>query len=102
MPQDTQPGWLGKFIALMVSVVLLGVGLMFSLVLLAILAVVGVLILGYFWWKTRALREAMRDDARQHETGGRILDGEAVVIEEHLTIAHSPQPDNTSENARRP
>ena len=43
------------------AAVLLVVAFMFSLLVFAILATVGVLVWGYLWWKTRELRKQMRE-----------------------------------------
>lgn len=73
-----QPGPLGKLFALVAGAVLLLVGFMFSVVLLAIVAVAGLAAWAYFWWKTRKLRQAMRDNP----PGGQVIDGEVVVVDE--------------------
>lgn len=52
--------------ALFASVFLLILGFMFSLVILAVIALLGLCALGYVWWKTRKLRQATRtQDADQ-------------------------------------
>lgn len=58
---------------------LLILGFMFSVVLLAVVAVLGLLAWGYLWWKTRKVRQAM---AASPPEEGQIFDGEAVVVEE--------------------
>lgn len=57
---------------------LLILGFMFSVVLLAVVAVLGLLAWGYLWWKTRKVRQAMASPPEE----GQIFDGEAVVVEE--------------------
>jgi hypothetical protein len=44
---------------------------------LAVVVAVGLVVWGYFWWKTRALRQAMRE----RPPGGHVVEGEAVVVE---------------------
>jgi len=46
---------------------------MFSIVLLAIAAVLALVLILYFWWKTRHLRKRFRETADE----GRVLDGES-------------------------
>lgn len=81
------PGVLGKALAFLAGAILLALGLMFSLVLVAFIAIAGLVAWGYFWWKTRALRKAMREQASgQTENGsGQVFEGEAVVVEEFGT-----------------
>lgn len=78
------PGVLGKAVALVAGAILLVVGFMFSLILVAFIAIAGLTAWGYFWWKTRALRKAMRErtPAREPAGSGQVIDGEAVVVEE--------------------
>lgn len=71
-------GPLGKLLALLVSIVVLIAGVMFSMLMLAVIAVAGLAAWGYFRWKTRKLRGAMRDQP----PGGRVIDGEAMVVED--------------------
>jgi len=65
---------LGNVLAFAASVILLVVGVMFSLLILAIAAIVAMGILGYLWWKTRELRQRMRE----HPPGGRVIEGESI------------------------
>ncbi len=78
-----------RILAFVLSVGLLVVGFMFSLVALAVVAVLGVIIAGWFWWKTRALRQAAREQARHYRSeqadrhnaangSGVIIEGEVV------------------------
>jgi len=78
--QARPPGLLGKLLALVVGMVFLVAGLVFSIVIFAVIAGAGLAAWGYFWWKTRALRQAMRQQAaRAHEN---VIDGEAIVVDE--------------------
>ena len=56
-------GPLRKLAALIMTAALLGLVLMFSAVLLVIIAIVGAIAGIYLWWKTRELRKQMRDFA---------------------------------------
>ena len=60
------------------AAVLLVVAFMFSLLVFAILATVGVLVWGYLWWKTRELRKQMREQP----PGGRVIEDEAIRDDE--------------------
>jgi hypothetical protein len=70
------------------SVLLLLIGLAFSVVVLSFLAVLGLAAWGYFWWKTRAPRRTASVPAEE----GLVIEGEATVVEEHPTIAKSALP----------
>jgi hypothetical protein len=76
--QTQEPGLLRKLLAFVLAAVLLVVGFMFSVVLLAIVVGAGLVAWGYFWWKTRELHKAMREDP----PGRRVFDGEVVSVDE--------------------
>ncbi|MEX3936168.1 hypothetical protein AB4Y32_31020 [Paraburkholderia phymatum] len=60
-------GWFGRLLAVVLSAIVLVTAAMLSVVLLAVLFAVGTVGVGYFWWKTRALRRQARafsDDER--------------------------------------
>jgi membrane protein implicated in regulation of membrane protease activity len=67
-------GWFGRLLAVVVGSVFLVVAAMLSVVLLAVLFAVGVIVVGYLWWKTRALRK----QARAFGDDGRTIDVEVV------------------------
>lgn len=73
---------LGRIVAFILTGVLIVLALMFSLVALAVAAVGGLLFAGWFWWKTRALRKAMREAEATampgRPGGGDFIDGECV------------------------
>lgn len=72
---------LGRIIAFILTATLIVLALMFSLVALAVATVGGLIFAGWFWWKTRALRKAMRDAAPapgQAAGTGEFIDGECV------------------------
>ncbi|MCL2344347.1 MAG: hypothetical protein FWC58_00655 [Desulfobulbus sp.] len=70
---------LGKLLTLIFSAALLVLAVMFSLVALAVLAIGGALFAGWLWWKTRALRQTMREAAPTVSSGdARIIEGEFV------------------------
>ena len=70
---------LRKAFALLAGAILLILGFMASVVVFAIVAVLGLALWAYVWWKTRKLRQTMQAQA---PTGGQVIDGEAVVVEE--------------------
>lgn len=70
---------------------LLILGFMFSVVLLAIVAVLGLLAWGYLWWKTRKIRQTM---AASPPEEGQIFDGEAIIVEETREGAKIILPDD--------
>lgn len=83
-PRPAPTGLLGKLFATLLTAALLVLGFMFSVVVLAVVAVLGVLGLGYFWWKTRALRRAIREQQRQARQYGSddVIEGEATLVRE--------------------
>ena len=75
---------LQKALGLLLGLATLALGVMFSVILIPLLALLAVIGGGYFLWKTRALRKAMADIRMQHDDG--IIEGEAVVVREHLDV----------------
>lgn len=88
---------LGKAVALVSGAILLVLALMFSLVLVAVVAVVGLAVGAWFFWKTRHLRKAMREAGamRSPPADGNVIEGEAVVVEEYRVSETSILPDDT-------
>jgi len=72
--QARASGFLGKVLTFATGAVLLVVGLMFSLLVLAVAATAAMLVLGYLWWKTREARRQIREQP----PAGRIIDGEVI------------------------
>ena len=77
---------LRNILALVTGTIVLILGFVFSLIFIAIFVALGVLAGGFFWWKTRKLRKAMRDEA----PGGRVIEGEVVVVD--AAPPGTPQP----------
>ena len=90
-------GPLGRALAVIGGVLVLAVSLMFGLVVFAVLAVVVLCLWGYVWWKTRALREAMRESIEAQQRAaeamgaagadappadGAVIEGEAVRVQD--------------------
>lgn len=76
------PGLLGKIFAFILGAGFLVLAFMFSLVALAVLAVGGLMVWGWLWWKTRAIRQQMKDmqanQQRQAPVDGHIIEGEVI------------------------
>lgn len=96
-PSGSNP--IATFLTVVGGAILLVAGFMFSLVVLAIGAIVALVVLGVMWWKTRALRRHLREQMTQmqqeHEQGftrdagpgdGVIIEGE--VIREDPRLPH--------------
>lgn len=90
------PGVLGKAVALVAGAILLLLGFMFSLILVAFIAIAGLAAWSYFWWKTRGVRRAMREQApvRGNDGRGQVIEGEAVVVEEFRAEQRLVLPDD--------
>jgi hypothetical protein len=79
-------GPLRKLGALIVTVAMVGVVLMFSAVLFAIIIVAGTIAWAYLWWKTRELRKQMRNfpprEVRREEkmSNGEVFEGEVIRV----------------------
>lgn len=106
-PRGRQPkGILEQLLTWLVWGLLLGAALMFSLVFFAVVVVAGLILWLYFWWKTRALREQIRQQMQAQaedlerarvyaeqmanpQAAGDIIEGEAVrVPEERDRLPH--------------
>ena len=77
------------FAALM-GVLLLALGFMFSVIVFAVIGVLGLILWGYLQWKTSKLRRAMREQAAA--SNGHVIDGEAVVVEEYSVTTKNVLP----------
>lgn len=86
-------GFLQKIVATLLAIALLTLGVMFSLVLLSVLAVAGLIAWGYLFWKTRALRKAMKEAAvQQPASDGQVIEGEAIVVREYRRVDQKTLP----------
>ena len=85
-----------KVIAMLGGVVLLILGFMFSMVLISFIVLIGFTAWAYFWWKTRDLRKAMKAQRASQpmqnssETGGDIIEGEVIVVEDYVANGRPP------------
>lgn len=105
-----QPGLVGKALTLLITIALLVLGFMFSVLLVAFAAGVALLAWGYLWWKTRALRRHLREQAadgmgrQEAPAGGSVFEGEAVRVDganAERTPEASP-PDQPEQSDRAP
>lgn len=71
-------GLLGKMLAFVLSATLLVLGFMFSLVALAVIAVGGLALGGWLWWKTRRLRQQLRQASATTADDGYVIEGEVI------------------------
>lgn len=75
-------GLIGRILASIAGAAVLVLSLLFSVVVFSVLLVVGLVVVGYLWWRTRELRRRMREVAEQQAavrpTGGRVIDGEVI------------------------
>ncbi len=86
-------GFFGRLFAMLGGVVLLVLGLMFSAVVIVVAVAIGLLVWGWIWWKTRALRRQMDEQMQMHQraggamhsppgdgapASGRVIEGEVI------------------------
>lgn len=68
------PGLFGRLLTAVASAAVLVVAFMFSLVIFAAIAAIALAGGIYLWWKTRALRQQLRE----RPPGGRVIEGEVI------------------------
>lgn len=73
-----------KIIATLLALSTFVLLVMFSVVMIPVIAVTGLIGFAYFYWKTRALRKAMAQATQEHGA----IDGESVVIRDEQPIKH--------------
>lgn len=72
----------GKIAKLLVSIVLVGLGLMFSALLLVVIITVGAMIWSYLWWKSRDLRKQIHQySSAQYSSSNVVIEGEVIRYE---------------------
>ena len=76
--QPNNPSPIQKVVATLLGITMLTLVVTFSVVIIPVLVVAGLIGFGYFYWKTRALRKAMSQVIRENN----VIEGEAVVIRE--------------------
>lgn len=88
LTSEKPPSLLRKVAALVVTATLIGLVLMFSVVLFAIIVVVGMIAWAYLWWKTRELRKQMRDfvpppgTEQEQKVDEEVFEGEVIRVVE--------------------
>ena len=75
---------LQKVLAILLGITMLALVVLFSVVMIPVVVVTGLLGFAYFYWKTRALRKAMAEAAQDNG----VIEGEAVVVREQQEIKH--------------
>lgn len=78
---------LGKVLAYTAGAVILVAAFVFSLVLVAVVAAAGLLLVGYLWWKTRRLRRHLRENP----PGGHVIEGEVIRDAGNLPTHEHPR-----------
>jgi predicted lipid-binding transport protein (Tim44 family) len=89
--QAGRPSLVGRIVGGIIGIILLAGALVVSVFLFAALAVVGVVLWGFLWWKTRAVRKQMREHLERMQeqmnrqgasspaaAGGDVIEGEFV------------------------
>ena len=89
-PAGRQPQTLlARVLAVVVGLLALAAAFMFSIVIFAVVAVAGLALWLYFLWKTRALRQQIRERMRAQEAApktaepdpsGEVIEGESVRV----------------------
>lgn len=67
-------GLFGRIVAGIAAAGLVIAAFVFSLIVFAIIAAAGLVLGGWLWWRTRALRRQMRE----HPPGGNVVEGEVI------------------------
>ena len=80
---------LERIVGVLLGLVALGATLFFSAVVFIILAIAGLAVWGYFWWKTRALRKQIREQMQAQSVEppdlepmekGEVIEGEVIRV----------------------
>ena len=88
---QSPPTLLGKLVAFILGAAFLVLAFMFSLVALAVIAVAGLALWGWLWWKTRAVRKQMREQMHMSEpTPGAAAQRDGLIIEGEVVREETP------------
>jgi hypothetical protein len=79
---------LGKALAVAGAAVLVAGAFLVSLLLLVVLITVGLVAWGYIWWRTRELRDQMREQFAAMQARGPAPAAEVTIIEGEFTRTH--------------
>lgn len=74
-PAPAPQGLIGRVLGVAVGAVVLVAALLFSVVVFAVLLAAGVIVGGYLWWRTRALRRQLRAQMQAMEEQMRARQG---------------------------
>lgn len=91
-PQGRSPGIVRKLAAVIATAAMVGLVLMFSAVLFAIIVILGAIAWAYLWWKTRELRKRMRDfpprevQREEQVSDGNVFEGEVIRVVEPRNV----------------
>jgi amino acid permease len=88
---------LARALAVVLGLLALAAAFMFSIVIFAVVAIVGLIVWLYFLWKTRALRQQIREQMRAQDfapqapdhpdSSGEVIEGESVrVVDERKRL----------------
>ncbi|MFZ1547253.1 MAG: hypothetical protein WAT12_09155 [Candidatus Nitrotoga sp.] len=73
---------LSKIAKIVVTIVLIGLTLMFSVLFFVVILTVGAIAWGYLWWRTRELRKQMREYPPNNVVmEGEVIEGEVISSE---------------------
>jgi ABC-type bacteriocin/lantibiotic exporter with double-glycine peptidase domain len=80
------PSLLRKLVAVIITIAMFALVLMFSAVVLVVVVIVGTLAGAYLWWKTRALRKQMRDAAANQTQREEVVQDDQVFEGEVIRV----------------
>jgi len=70
--------FIGRLLTVIGGSAFLVLAFMFSLIALAVIAVGGLMIWGWLWWKTRAIRQQMQEMQAEMPLSGQVIEGEVI------------------------
>jgi hypothetical protein len=73
------PGPIARLLGGLAGLAVLAAAMLFSAVLVVLLLAVGAAAFGWFWWKTRALRRALREQMRDGRPGDAGVRGRSTA-----------------------
>jgi len=85
-----KPGPIARFIGLLAGIALLIGAVLFSAVLLVVLVLAGAVVLGWFWWQTRAARRVLREQMREHMRANAAGPADPAAAERPMDAASRP------------
>lgn len=99
--------FLKRLAAIVLAAITLIVGFLFSVAILAVVITVALIVVGYLWWKTRAIRRAAKSGDSIHPEhgayGGRTIEAtEVYEVRAEVTEDQSKQDQTKQDQTRRP